>query len=58
MFFFQIHKLRNLWKMIITYDVTYDVTSPPPPPTTTTEQEHIQKYQTSKLIRKIENNLN
>lgn len=56
--FFQIHKLRTLWKMIITYDVTYDVTSPPPPPTTTTEQEHIQKYQTSKLIRKIENNLN
>lgn len=54
--FFQIHKLRTLWKMIITYDVTYDVTSPPP--TTTTEQEHIQKYQTSKLIRKIENNLN
>lgn len=58
MFFFQIHNFRTLWKMIITYDVTYDVTSPPPPPTTTTEQEHIQKYQTSKLIRKIENNLN
>lgn len=43
-FFFQIHMLRPLWKMIITYDVTHDVTSSPPPPTTTTEQEHIITY--------------
>lgn len=57
-FFLQIHKLRPFWKIIITYVVTHDVTSQPPPPTTLTEQEHIQKYQTSKLnITKIENNL-
>lgn len=43
--FFQIHKLRTLWKMFITYDVTYDVTSPPPP-----QQQNKNTYKNIKQV--------